>query len=343
MFIRLVKNLRRRSALSTIHKEGDYFAFIGVGSHSMENLFPCIHYLGVPLKYIYSSDPAVARMAARRFPNCSAVSSIVDILSDNTIKGVFICTKAAKHFGYALAALQAGKYVFVEKPPCFTGEELKLLELAGNKRCMVGFQKRYCVINSYLKKFKAPASYNYRYLTGVYPGGNPVVELFSHAVDNVIFLFGNVDKIGVVARRDNGSIGYILNVMHANGVIGSLEVSTAYSWRSFVDRIVINYNDKTVSAGYPAELQIQKKSGVYFHLPAEKIFSGGTEAVQLLSAGNSTPVLIDNHVYLNGYFGEVQQFVTMVGRMEESSVSCPSALTETWRMIEVLQNYEFNG
>lgn len=334
MIISKLKSQRRKMSLNTIHRQGDFFAFIGVGNHSCQNLFPCLHYLGIPVKYIYSRDAEVAGLAAQRFPGCNPCTNIETILNDASVKAVFICTKSSLHFKYAMAALNAGKYVFLEKPPCFTVSELKQLDEAGGNKCLIAFQKRYGIINQYLKKSTNALSYNYQYLTGSYPEGNALYELFSHAVDNIVFLFGSVKKINILSRKEGNNSSYAINILHENGVIGNIELSTAYSWKNFTDKISINYTDKTIVATYPGEIVIKKKSGNVFSIPLEKVFKQKPEHVELLNANNGTPVMEHNPVYLHGYYNEIREFIKLVNGNANANKSSASMLQETWRVLD---------
>ncbi len=335
--INQLKNLRRKTSLGIVHRQGDFFAFIGVGSHSRQNLFPCLHYLGIPVKYIYSRDAEVAGMAAQRFPGCQPCTNIETILTDDAVKAVFICTKPSLHFQYAMAALKAGKYVFLEKPPCFSMSELKQLDETGGTKCLIAFQKRYGIVNEYLKKSANALSYNYQYLTGSYPEGDALYELFSHAVDNIVFLFGSVSRINILSRTGGHNISYAINILHESGVIGNVELSTAYSWKSFTDKISINYPDKTATATYPGEIIIRKKKGGVFSIPAEKIFSRKPEYIELLNVNNGAPVLEQNPVYLHGYYNELREFIKLVSGSANANKSAALMLLETWRVLDYIK------
>ena len=70
-----------------------------------------------------------------------------DLIKADDIDAVVICTADATHFKHTLAAIEAGKYVFVEKPLAPSQEECKKLvdaEVAGGKQLVqVGYMRRY--------------------------------------------------------------------------------------------------------------------------------------------------------------------------------------------------------
>lgn len=89
------------------------------------------------------------------FPRTRAVADYKSVLADPEIDAVVIATPAASHFQLGLAALQAGKHVFVEKPLATTATEVdelarvaaenKLTVMAGHTfiyNCAVRYVKR---------------------------------------------------------------------------------------------------------------------------------------------------------------------------------------------------------
>ena len=57
------KAFRKKKQLSQYSSYSGEYAFVGVGNHSLSNLYPVIDYLGVPLKYIYSNKLTKTFMA----------------------------------------------------------------------------------------------------------------------------------------------------------------------------------------------------------------------------------------------------------------------------------------
>ncbi len=69
-----------------------------------------------------------------------------EILGDPAIEAVFICTPNYRNKPLTIAALDAGKHVFCEKPPAFTAadvEEIREHEARAGKVLMYGFNHRH--------------------------------------------------------------------------------------------------------------------------------------------------------------------------------------------------------
>jgi predicted dehydrogenase len=75
-------------------------------------------------------QPALASME-RRYPAIPRTSKVSKLLEDPTVDAVLIATPVSTHYALALAALEAGKHVLVEKPLAGSSEEAShLLEVA---------------------------------------------------------------------------------------------------------------------------------------------------------------------------------------------------------------------
>lgn len=82
--------------------------------------------------------PERAKASAREF-NIPKVCSVKDLLADKEIRIIVNLTIPKAHAGVSLAALQAGKSVYGEKPLAVTREDgLKILKIAKKKNLRVG-------------------------------------------------------------------------------------------------------------------------------------------------------------------------------------------------------------
>ncbi|MDU0969185.1 MAG: Gfo/Idh/MocA family oxidoreductase [Actinomycetaceae bacterium] len=78
-----------------------------------------------------------------------------DLLADDSLDVIHVCTANATHCEITCAALEAGKHVLCEKPMAITGEDArKMLETAKRtgKKLSVGFQYRFRPDVQFLKR-----------------------------------------------------------------------------------------------------------------------------------------------------------------------------------------------
>ena len=61
------KQFKKNDRLNNLGSYSHQYAFVGVGGHSLDNLYPVIDYLGVPLKYIHSRTVSNAEKLAPKY------------------------------------------------------------------------------------------------------------------------------------------------------------------------------------------------------------------------------------------------------------------------------------
>jgi predicted dehydrogenase len=124
---------------------------------------------GVRLRAIQSGSGSRAKSYALRFGAEYCTSDYDEILGNPAIQVVIIVSRNPQHAAQALAALRAGKHVFVEKPMALTEQECSALYQAvqeSGKQLTVGFNRRYAPsyirIKQQISKRTAPAVLNCR-------------------------------------------------------------------------------------------------------------------------------------------------------------------------------------
>ncbi|WP_156465258.1 Gfo/Idh/MocA family protein [Knoellia sp. Soil729] len=99
----------------------------------------------VDVRYLCDLDEARARQVLGRYSTITATSSYDRVLDDPDVQAVAIATPAASHFALAMAALDAGKHVLVEKPltSCLADAE-KLVQAAEDRGLVLMCDHTYC-------------------------------------------------------------------------------------------------------------------------------------------------------------------------------------------------------
>ncbi len=335
------KNYRKQSYLNKHDSYKHHYAFVGVGNHSISNLYPAIDFLGVPLKMICTRTETNATKMAGRYNGATGTDNLDNIIKNDAIKGVFVCSDPSTHYEITKKLLEGGKSVFVEKPVCMTRQELDTLTKIGNKNnCLVGVQKRYSAINKVLKKQLGDViSYNYRYVTGAYPEGDEVLDLYIHPIDNIIFLFGKIKDLSIKkAGAEKGKTTYLLLTEHASGVKGSVELSTAYSWNTPVDQLYVSTSNTLFDANYPYHLEGTSKQKDLFGIPLEKVLKRPVKKEVYYDVNGFVPIKENNSLVVQGYLAEIETFVNLVEGGKNTNLSAPQDLVETYRVMELLSS-----
>ena len=317
------------------------YAFVGMGQHSLTNLYPVLHYLGVPLKYICVTSERKARLIEQKFSGVKATTSLDEILNDEAIKGIFVSASPSAHFSIAFQVLRGGKSLFIEKPPCQSLEELdqliELQKLYGSPVVMVGLQKRYAPAVQLLKKRLGKEhliNYDLHYLIGAYPEGNAMLDLYIHPIDLVCQLFG---KPEILACRRVAKDSYILMLQHPH-IVGTLELSTAYTWTAAEETLKVCTKSGIYHLSQMEELTLAPNPTTVMGFPLEKLHTRhGTKEI-VFRQNNFTPTLVNNQVYSQGYFNEIATFADAVEGHHHTIATSLKMIRETYKLIDELQN-----
>lgn len=82
---------------------------------------------GAKLAAVSDLDSAKLALVQRRFPSVTTTTDYRDLLKDPAIDAIAVATPVNTHYDIALAALQAGKHVWLEKPMTETAEQARRL------------------------------------------------------------------------------------------------------------------------------------------------------------------------------------------------------------------------
>jgi predicted dehydrogenase len=86
------------------------------------------------LRWICDLDEGHLAAMAGRYPNAKPTQLFEDLLADDDLDAVVIATPVPTHYALAKQALEAGKNVFVEKPPAMRAVEMdELVQLAEDR------------------------------------------------------------------------------------------------------------------------------------------------------------------------------------------------------------------
>ncbi|HKY26196.1 MAG TPA: Gfo/Idh/MocA family oxidoreductase [Gaiella sp.] len=135
------------------------------------------------LAWICDTDEARRTEYAGRYPQARVTGSFDDLLADDSVDAVVVATPVPTHHALAKQALEAGKHVFVEKPPAMRGVEMEELVAVAEARDRV-------LMPGHLLLY--------------HPGLRKVKELVdSGALGEVACVYGNRQNLGVIRSNEN--------------------------------------------------------------------------------------------------------------------------------------------
>ena len=233
----------RKVAVSAGKAKGGAIGIVGAGNFTNAMILPALKKNDTPVKYIASSGGLSAKTLANKFGVNFATSDYQEILKDKEVELVLITTRHNLHALMALACLEAGKHVFVEKPLALKLNEVDdIIAQAekSKKSVVVGFNRRFSPhmekIKNALGEASGPINVCATMNAGFIPkdvwihdmevGGGRIIGEACHYIDLLVYLTGspvvsicmnamgknpeeNTDNASILLKFENGSNGTI--------------------------------------------------------------------------------------------------------------------------------------
>lgn len=249
--------------------------FIGCGGHAFRNVYPAFRYAPIDLRAVCDLRRDLAESVARTFGARAALTDHRELLRDPSIEAVFIVTGYTQEghpqaTALALEALEAGKHVWMEKPPAASVAqvvELRDAALRNQRSVLVGFKKMF----------------------------TPGVEKLRQIIANPAF--GGLSSIAVRYPQDlpedTGSdramVGFLDHIVHPASVLHALAGPIR---RAYIER-----EDRTGAT--VATLSFMSGAVGILHLAAGQ---GGTSPLERVEViGKDSNAVLENGIHLTWY------------------------------------------
>jgi predicted dehydrogenase len=201
-------------------------------------------------------DPVIAAAESRAAQfNCKVYATLEEMLADPEIDAVTIATPSGLHGKLSIAAAEAGKHIFCEKPLEITVERVdEVLEACAKNNVLISpvFQSRFSQPVQWVKKaveqgrfgkmllasvqmhwFREESYYKNSNWRGTWAmdGGGALMNQAIHVVDLLLYLNGAPQEVFAFAGTMTHDIEVEDNLCAAikfrNGSFGTIEVSTS--------------------------------------------------------------------------------------------------------------------
>jgi len=135
------------------------------------------------LRWLCDASAERREQFARRYPGARVTDSLDEMIADPELDAVVIATPVPTHHALARQALEAGKHVFVEKPPAMRASEMEELVALAEERGLV-------LMPGHLLLY--------------HPGVHKLKELVdSGQLGDVLCVYGNRQNLGIVRENEN--------------------------------------------------------------------------------------------------------------------------------------------
>jgi len=130
---------------------------IGTGMIGRDHIRRLTHVVsGAEVVAVTDANEVVAKEVAAGLPNATVHASGEDLIVDENVEAVIVCSWGPTHEQYVVASIAAGKPVFCEKPLATTTDACRRImdaeTASGQRLVQVGFMRRYDATYRALKK-----------------------------------------------------------------------------------------------------------------------------------------------------------------------------------------------
>ena len=229
---------------------GPGVGLLGAGSFATGTLLPALKEAGgFRFVGVATATGASSHHVAGKYGFRFATTDQDQVLSDPEVELVAVLTRHDLHARQIVAALDAGKHVFCEKPPALTQDELgdvvRAYARASGRLIAVGYNRRFSPMAEHMREFLAaagePPLLNCRVNAGRIPaddwvhdpavGGGRIIGEGCHFVDLLSFLADSLPvRVRATGLPDGGRYredNVVITLDFENGSVGTITYTAA--------------------------------------------------------------------------------------------------------------------
>ena len=183
---------------------------------------------------------------------------------------------------------------------------------------MVGLQQRYApAVQTLKRRLKGEQHLNYdlHYLTGAYPEGNALLDLYIHPIDLATWLFGKAEIVSYLE-------------------IGTIELSTCHCWQDARQSLTVHTRSGSYHLAQCEVLSFVPKQAAIEGVPIEKLLTRRQSVEYLYRHNSFSPTIANNSIYTQGFFQEVSTFVYAVEGKKANVLTDLQSVEPTLKLID---------
>jgi predicted dehydrogenase/threonine dehydrogenase-like Zn-dependent dehydrogenase len=222
-------------------------ALVGAGEFAKAFHLPNLKRLSnlYHIRAIVSTTGSNARLTAEQFNADYATTNYQDVLEDDSVDMVMICTRHNVHAQMAIQAARADKAIFLEKPMALNNDELSELEDVIKETqvtLFMGFNRRYSKASIRAKEIinehQSPLMIMYRVNAGYIPlehwiqtdeGGGRIIGEACHMLDLFQYFVSPAKAVEISSMNVSSQVEHIsssdnvvINVKYDDGSVATL-------------------------------------------------------------------------------------------------------------------------
>ena len=268
----------------------------------------------------------------------------MELIEKADVDVVDVCLPTHLHAAHAVAAMKAGRNVFVEKPIAFKDEDMELIlatEKETGAKVQVGQVIRQWTEYVWLKKTVDAGTFGkiqhamFRrmssrpewawegWLHQVDKSGGVAVDMHVHDVDFVRYIMGEPDVVKAHAHRDAEGVIQQINAVYGYGSNVSVAVESGWDYPAdfpFTADFRVKFEKATVIGG-GGVVNVYPVGGAAYQAELEEEFQGDNDI-----GGNISS--------LGGYYNELKYFVEGLQGKNDLSVATVSEAIKSVQLVK---------
>ncbi len=319
-------------------------AFIGCGTHSTNNLYPCLAYADCTLDAVVDLDRALAERNARIFGGASSFTDVRKMLDERKPDGVFIVGPPQIHYEIGKVVLGRGIPLYVEKPTAPSlaqAREMVALARANGTFVMTGYMKRFGLPYRKARELIATGGFDpsmgwFRYAHWPTSDlGNMLLVMSVHIIDLAISFFGAPLAVSSQSMKRNDRVSIALTLRFAGGRMAQLTLDSSQpriQERIEISGVLDGANALIVVDNVQhMELHRGNDGGVDVHAPSMAEIEPRVPLgeISIWRPDYGIPNMGQTRHFFQGFTGAVREFVNAIKAKRDPSPSPEEAL---WAM-----------
>ena len=297
--------------------------------------------LGVKVTAVADVRPEYAEKVAN---GAEVYATGMELIEKADVDVVDICLPTHLHASHAVAAMKAGKNVFVEKPIALKDEDMELIlktEAETGAKVQVGQVIRHWTEYVWLKKAVDAGTFGkirhamFRRLSSrpewawegwihqVDKSGGVAVDMHVHDVDFIRYIMGEPDVVKAHAHRDADGVIQQINAIYGYGKDVSVAVESGWDYPAdfpFTADFRVKFEKATVIGG-GGVVNVYPVGGTAYQAELEEEFKGDNDI-----GGNISS--------LGGYYNELKYFVEGLQGKNDLSVATVSEAVKSVQLVK---------
>lgn len=288
--------------------------FVGCGAHATMNLYPSLAFAPIRLVSVCDVNESRVQAAKRTFGAEEAFTSFDALLAGPELDAVFVCGPPELHEQAAMASLDRGCHVFVEKPPAQDLRGAVEIQTAAHRNgrfCGVGFMKRFALRYLQAKEIMGTEAFgkttqlSVKYSHWHSPNLEWMLTFMTvHLFDLIRYFVGDLERLRVERAETGGQYSFSVAGLAQSGAL--LSLTTSSQEPRVKEYVSITGEGEVIVVDNVVDLEYHRR------VEPNRHFVSSVRDIQIVRPDFAIPNAHQNTLFLQGYAGQIVDFAQSV-------------------------------